>query len=227
MTDNRTPSLGELIRSAIDCRLLGVHTSIPGRVEAFDPATQTADVKPLIRRQYQTADELEIVESIPVLPGVPVAFPRAGKFKITWPVRAGDLVELVFSEVSRDAYQGGDGSEVTPDDFRRFDLSDAVAYPAGFPQGKALADFSPDHIELGTDGGVILSIHGSEIHLGSRDASDALALASKVKAELDKLQGNYDAHTHAGVTVGAGVTGIPAPLNGPVGAIASTVVKSD
>jgi hypothetical protein len=226
---SRSPNLAELLRVAMENRLLEVHTSLPGRVEKINASTQTVDVKPLIKRRYADPDGTEVDESLPVIPRVPLAFPRAGNFKITWPIRKGDLVDLVFTETSRDNFKAGDGGEVDPDDFRRFDLSDAVAYPGGHPESKALTDFSPDHIEIGTDGGVIVSIHSDEIHLGSRQASDALALASKVKSELDTLQGNYDTHTHLYLPGpgGAIATAVPVPLNGPVGPVDSSIVKAD
>jgi hypothetical protein len=217
----------------MECRELETHTSLPCRVDKFDPVTQTADCKPLIRRRFQNPDGTEIDESIAVIPRVPVAFPRAGRFMITWPLKPGDLVEVVFSEASRDAFQAGAGIEVDPDDFRRFDLSDAWAIPAaGYPDSKAIKTFDPVDLVIGVDGGVVIHIKESgEIHLGAKIATDALALASLVKARLDTIQAAFDAHIHVTTaTVGAtAIPGVISPTAAPIGPLADTgsaVVKS-
>lgn len=237
---SRDPSLAELLRATMDCHDLEVHTSLPCRVEKFDPATQTADLKPLIRRRAQNPDGTEINESIPVIPRVPVAWPRAGKFIITWPIKKGDLVEIVISESSRDTFQAGDGVEADPDDFRRFDLSDAWAYPAaGYPDNIAIENFDPDDLVIGVDGGVVIHVKESgEIHLGSKDAADALALASLVKTELDAVKADQDAlkillagHVHPGVTAGGASTAVSTDFTGYTphtpADVGSDVVKSD
>lgn len=184
---SRTPSLAEVIRSAIDHRLFDIHTSLPGRVDTFDPETQTANVKPLIKRRIANPDGTEFEESLPVIPRVPVNFPRAGKFYITWPLKKGDLVELVFTETSRDNFKAGDGEEADPDDFRRFDLSDAYAVPGAYPESKAIKDFDSDNLALGVDdGGAVIRIKengdisiipsgSGKVHVGAESAALAIA----------------------------------------------------
>ena len=234
MTDvpggSRSPNDAEVILAAIKCQDIEKHTGMPARVEKFDSKTQTADCKPLIRRRFQNPDGTELNESIAVIPRVPVAWPRAGRFIVTWPLKPGDLVELVVSESSRDAFQGGAGDETDPDDFRRFDLSDVWAYPgAGYPDSKAIKNFDPDDLVIGVDGGVVIHIkEDGTINLGSKTPADAVALAAKVLTELSSIVTAFNAHTHIGVTVGAGVTGTPSPppLAAP-SAVASTVVKSE
>jgi len=226
---SRTPSMAELLRAAIEARLLDVHTSIPGRVEKVETATQTVDVKPLIKRLFANEDGSEVSESLPIIPRVPLAFPRAGKFFITWPIKKGDLVELVFTETSRDAFKAGDAEETDPDDFRRFDITDAVAYPSGYPESKALKDFDPDDLVVGIENGVQIHINESgEIHLGSKTAADALALASKVEAGLQDIVDAIKAGVPGASDGGAALqTTIVAALTDPVAAVGSTIVKAE
>ena len=185
---SRSPNLAELIRAAIDNRIGDIHTSIPGRIESFDAATQTADIKPLLKRRAINSDGTEINESIPVIPRVPICFPRAGLFYITWPVESGDLCELVFSEQSRDNLKAAGGvNETDPDDFRRFDLSDAFAIPGGYPEAKAIADFDSENIAIGKDNGgavfrlkpdgnvAVVPAGSGKVHIGADPAALAIA----------------------------------------------------
>ena len=52
---------------------------------------------------------------------------------------------------------------------------------------------------VGKDNGVQLHIDGEKILLGSANASEALAIASKVRDELDRIKDAFHKHTHAPV----------------------------
>lgn len=70
---------------------------------------------------------------------------------------------------------------------------------------------------------VFLADDGS-VHLGTKDPSDYVALASLVKAELDAIKLYLDAHTH---THAMGPTGPPAaPMPDP-GEVGSTTIKAE
>jgi hypothetical protein len=51
-----TPTFAQLLRHAIDNRLLDVHTALIGRIEKYDEGTQLADIKPVTKQKIQTAD---------------------------------------------------------------------------------------------------------------------------------------------------------------------------
>ncbi len=247
---SRSPTLAEVIRSAMDCRGLEVHTSLPCRVEKIDKAGKFVDVKPLLRRRFLNPDGTEIDESLPVIPRVPIAWPRAGKFFITFPIKPGDLVEVIITEASRDAFQASGGEETDPDDFRRFDLSDAWAYPGGgHPDSTALKNFDPDDLVIGIDGGVVTHYKlDGLIHHGSKNAADFVALAQKVldefdlvKADFDAFKASFDSHTQivpaAGLldSLGLPVTGAatatppssPHPTPHTPASVAASKVKAD
>ena len=213
---SRSPTLAELLRSVMDARDLETHTSLPCRVEKIDKEAQTVDVKPLLRRRFQNPDGTEINESIPVIPRVPIAWQRAGKFFIRLPIKQGDIVEVVFTEASRDAFQASSGDETDPDDFRRFDLSDAWATPgAGYPDSQVLRDFDPDDLVIGVEGGCVSHFKPGEIDLGSKNAADFVALAQKVLDELDAAKANAQAALDYAVSVsGVFASGVPVPNDG-------------
>jgi len=101
-----------------------VHTAIPGKIEKYDEATQTADVLPLLSKI--TIKNTEV--ALPVIPGVPVMFPSGQAFKMSWEVQKGDGVLLVFSEAALGAWVDSDGcNQVTPEGKHRFSETDAIA----------------------------------------------------------------------------------------------------
>lgn len=201
MNESRTPTLGGVIRGLIEEGLGDVNVAIPGRVEAFDPASARASVQPLVRRPYVTEDGTRGVERLPVIPDVPVIFPGSGPYSLRWPVAVGDTVLLVFASASLDQWLPR-GGEVDPGDDRRHALSDAVAIPG-------LRDFAHPH-----SGGASKTIEftPSEIRVGG---SQALA----TKADIDALRSWAETHTHPAP---GGATSAPAP---PPSATGTTVLK--
>lgn len=241
---SRSPTLAELLQAAMTFRQERLHTSLPGRIETYDPATQTADVQPLIQRTLVASDGTELdPESLPILHDVPVAFPRGGGFYLTWPLQAGDLVHLIFVERSTDQYRASGGEETRPLDFRMHSLADAVAYPGFYPSGLALSDAHPENAVLGAESGAQIHVRpDGEVHLASNDAADYVALAGLVKDELEALQTKlnalttlYNSHIHVTTaTVGAGtVPGVisattsQATAPAAVGDVAASKVKAD
>lgn len=185
---SRSPTLSEVIRLAIDTRLVDVHTSMPGRIESYDAATQKADVQPLLKREQQAIDG-DLIETLPIIPSVPVAFPRFGDHRITFPVAKGDFCVLMFSEASIDAVQASQsGQPVDPGTYERHNLSDAIAHVGWAPDSAALAPTDADDITIGKDGGAAIHIGRDMVNLYTRDAADFVALADKVKSELTRIE---------------------------------------
>lgn len=218
---SRSPQLVEVLKAAIGQRLVDLHVSMPGRVEKYNLAEQKADIKPLLKRPLLTEDGTELeAESLPVLPDVPIVFPRGGgggtgEFFISWPLAAGDLVHLVFCERSMDIWLSSkDGAEADPVDFRMHDLSDAVAYPGLYPFKKALKDADAANMVLGhDDGGMQLHITDADVAEfrkgGSADVS--MTIAETLEAFwTNTVKVWLEAHTH-----GTGVGPSSPPLNVP------------
>ena len=218
------PTLAQVIDRFISSRLASLHTSMPAIVQSYDKETQTVEVQPAIKNVYTNEDEEEQVESLPLLVDVPVVFPRAGGFFVSFPIVKGDSVLVVFGERSMDQWQGT-GKESDPGDLRRFSLSDAVAIPGVFPSTAPLKDAHGENMVMGKDEGAQIHLKpNGEVHLAEEDASDFVALAAKVKASIDALQVAHDLHTHlTTATVGpSAVPGVLAPTTTLVGAQPST-----
>lgn len=214
---SRTPSLAEILRIAMDQRQAEIHVALPGRIESYDVNTQRADIKPLVQRPVVARDGTELeTESLPVIMDVPINFPRGGgslgQFFITWPLKKGDLVQLVFNEKSIDQFMASRGEEVDPKDFRMHNLSDAVAYPGFYPEKLALPDADPSNLAMGRSKGMQLHITPDDVAQfkinGVVDAS--VAVAEALKTYLDtSLKTWVLGHAHSGVTTGPGISGPP------------------
>lgn len=224
---SRSPTLGEVIKTAIEARLLDVHVSLPGKVVRYDPVKQLVDVQPLIRGFYTDENEQEQKFSMKVITNVPVCFPGAGGYRVTFPVAVGDTICILFSERSLDTWLAT-GGEVDEIDMRRFNLSDGIAILGLRPFSSPLRDAPIDQATIGFDGGQLLRLKQAAIELGNA-ASEGVALGDTLKTFLDSLVAYVAGHKHQVTGVNAGGASVTsqvpnaAPPNCPT--VASVVAK--
>jgi len=174
--------------------LSSLYTVIPGIIEDYDATGPSATIKLSIRRVFSDGSSLP---SVPIYK-VPVCFPRSQDAAISWPLRSGDSVLVLFSQRSLDDWANG-SDDTAPLDPRTFDINDAIALPGIFPfsQGKACdsinlcIQFKDQKISIAPSG---------EINVG--ESGQFLI----TKGWLDLVFTN---HVHA--TVGAIPTPIPDP----------------
>ncbi len=171
-----------------------MHTALIARVESYDATKQLVTVAPVLRRSIETMKGEWVSEELPLLCDVPVLFPRAGGFFISFPIHPGDFVQLIFNETDIDAWL--QDKEPMDGPSQRFTLNGAVAVPGVFPQDKALAGAHKSNLVLGKEEGLQVHIDDQKIRLGSALANEALALATNVKAELEKIRAAFNAHSH-------------------------------
>lgn len=203
----RSPSLAAVLNTFKAQMFADMRVSLPARVERYDASTQTADVKPLLKDAFVEEDGTRAIESLPVVTNVPVVFPGAGGFRLTFPVRAGDTVLLVFADRSLDAWLA-QGGEASPSDDRRHNLSDAVAIPGLHPNNAPWSGAEEGVVTLGSDAG----------------AAEFVATADRVLARLNSIATIFNAHVHTGVQTGAGTSAVsPTPITGLTAPASDTV----
>lgn len=192
---------GEALQRVIESMLLDVHTALPCRVEAYDPETQSADLQPMLKNVLKDPDGTELEESYPVLPGVPVVFPRAGGFFVSMPLEEGDFVLAIFSEWSVDTFLEK-GRETHPTSLSRHTLNGAVCVPGLFPRPEALSEDISADLLVGYDGGTLLRIKSDgTLEMGATGGTfQKVALAADVKAELDGIKAQLDTIASAAAT---------------------------
>ena len=213
MSGERLPYPAELdvLRARLEQHALEQHVALPGRVQSYDAATQTADVVPLVRHPVPQPDGSYALEDLPVVPSVPVVFPRTGRWMLTLPIVAGDTVQLLVNTAAIGHWRAGSGDVTDPGDLRRQHLAHAVAIPGLYARSAALGHASATDLVLGDDqgtrvaikpdgtvtittgAGVALKIDADgTVHLGGA-AGEAVAMAALVKGNLDALKTIFDA----------------------------------
>jgi hypothetical protein len=247
------PSLAEPILAGVGAAVDDIHVARAGKVTAYDALTNTAFVKPMVKRAVFGVDaDDRSYEELPEIPFVPVLWPRAGAYVVTMPLAVGDTVLLVFCDVSHAEWRV-DGGESEPADARRHSVGWPVAVPGLYPDNQPLSSAALD--VAARIAGAIIGEHGGNnrveftstgIKIGA-DAIDFVALATPTQAGIAaamaaanagisaavSMISTFNSHTHSGVTAGAGVTGppvIPAGSGpataGPAGSVAATRTRA-
>lgn len=209
------PTAADLLSAASASATAKMRTAEPGLISSYDSATQRATVTLGMAVRVRKPDGSEVHEAPITVPNVPIAWPRAGGYSLTFPLAAGDEVLLVFSGRSLDEWKLGTArAGVEASSPRRFAVQDAVAYPtvaAAAPLPSTALDAAA------------LVLAGALVKLGDSTASDFVALASLVLAELNALRAEIIFHTHA---TGVGPTGPAIGVGATSNSVAASKVKA-
>lgn len=223
-----TPTWAEVIRLAIDSRLSDVHVALPGRIESYDAATQTADIKPLIKRVIRRANGEPVEEELPVIPGTPVVFPGAGGFFLSFPVAVGDTGLVIFCERNLDRWRET-GRDVNPGDQSCHPLSGATFHPGLRASSAKLAGADATNLAIGKDGGYVVHFAADSVEFPA-GAANFLARADKVEAQLKKIADMFAGWTPVPNDGGAALKTLSTTMLvgvGSNGSTASATVKGD
>lgn len=228
----RPVSLTEVVSAATRARQAHIHTAIPGRVHSYDAATGLAEVEEMINDFSWNEDGDREFEEPPIHPGIPVVWPRAGGFVLTFPLQKGDPVLVIYSERSLAEWRST-GQKSDPVDASRHN-GYAVCIPGCYPDVLPMAAGDQTAREagavLGKDGApeqVRVKTGAIELGVGTLQA---VALETKVKAWFDEIKAKFDSHTHTCAAVGSqsgppGTGAIPITI-GDQGLTGSTLVKA-
>jgi hypothetical protein len=239
------PDLVDVLDAREEDLLLRLDTAIPGRVQSYDPATQTAYVVPLLRRPVVRSSGEHSFEADPVCPSVPVVWPRVGAWALTMALAPGDTGLLVCCDGDVGTWRSGSGDVVDPVNLQRHHLSHAVFVPGLYRRGGALAraatgtaavvlgsDTSGARITLRTDGSLEIAqgdavvarvAADGTVHLGASSAASFVALATLVDARFATLCAYLNTHTHP---TPSGASSVPTALLPAVDSVAAAKVKA-
>jgi len=165
-------------------------TSIPGIVDSVNLDAQTLSVQPSIQGIVLDEESNATNVNLPLCVDVPIVWPKAGGFSLTFPIKQGDEVLLVFASRCIDSWwqNGGVGSQA---ELRMHDLSDGFAMLAPTSQPKKLSNVSGENVQLRTDSGTsyieitpdgkINILTNSEVNINANDiniSSESLSVNS-------------------------------------------------
>jgi hypothetical protein len=170
---------------------------MPGQVVSYDSANQVADIQPMtndVRADISQSSDTgkRVPEPWPVIPSVPIAWPRFGKFVIAGRLNQYDPVMLLAFDLDPTSWRATgskpSNNPVDPADARRHGGHYWWALPCDLRLNKVQsASAAANGMVIGLDGGQAqIIITDSNIQLGG-GGGDFVALASLVKGELDKI----------------------------------------
>lgn len=162
------------MRRAIEGAGLDVHVAFPATVERYRADLQRADLRPVVPRVLPGADEDEdppVLEPLPVLPSVPIIWPRGGGYYLHLPLDAGDSVLVVVCEQDLSAWLRTGEANADPGNPRRHDLTGAVAIPCLAPRSRAIApgEAQVSAARLAREGGPALAVTLQHVECGGTE----------------------------------------------------------
>lgn len=203
--------------------------AFPGRIQNYDPATQTATIVPLLRVQVPHPSGEYTYEEAPAIPHVAIIQPRVRGWFFALPVQDGDTVMCVCCDGDVGTWRRGGGDVTSPRDLRRHHPAHAVAFVglytfnqplthteaagAGASRGLVIGSDATDGTRMlfRTDGAlevtrgadVVLRVDpGGIVHLGG-SAGSFVALAPLVDAIVSSLKAAIAAWSPTGTGDGA------------------------
>jgi hypothetical protein len=171
-------SLNEVIHEIVSNILLGVHTSIPAKVERFDSDKLLIDATPSIHFRHHDGT----VTKIGTIYNIPICYPRSADSIIYFPLKKGDSVLLVVAEKSIDEWM--ENSNKAPDDPRTYCISDAFAIPGVYPAGAGAMPSNKESMCINFKGQSIEITKDGNIKLGAGTLQGIVLKA--YKQEIDK-----------------------------------------
>jgi hypothetical protein len=183
-------SMAEAIKAIMMQAIGEIHTSIPARIDKYDPLKMRAEVVPLAKVNIngQMMDMPKVVE-------VPVSYLRAGAFIIRPPYVPGDIVLVVFSERAIDNLLAS-ARTADPQIKRVFALDDAMVVAGLQTQDK---DDTPSEA---TDG-LWIGHTGKNTRVIWQNNGDLEAKMTKVTMKFTESTGDVELNTDGKLTVNA------------------------
>jgi hypothetical protein len=130
-----------------------LYVALPGIVQSFDPAKRTCVVQPAVKANVMTPDGSSRWDTMPLLLDCPVVFPGGGDVVLTFPLKLGDEVLVIFSDRCIDAWWQNGGLQ-NQAEFRMHDLSDGYCIPGPSSVPRVEASINPTKATLRSRDGV-------------------------------------------------------------------------
>lgn len=171
-----------------------IRCAIPAVVESYNPTQRTIVAQPTIMEVVNGDTGTSTNIPLPLLQDVPVVFPAAGGFQITFPINIGDECLIIFADRCIDGWWQNSGIQVQQD-VRLHDLSDGFAI------------FGPKSLpNLGTTSTTAMIIDGpGNVLIKGLDIVT-------IDSNLSSLITAYNSHTHT-VQIGTSTYTTSAPNN--------------
>jgi len=217
MSESSISPFNDLVNDAITSRLRGLMICLPGKVVAFDPATQMAQVECGIQKRING-----VFRTIPVIDNVRVQFAGDGEWYCWHQIKPGTEGLIHFSQRAVDTWND-QGGPVAPHELRMFSAEDAYFVPGIRSAPRIIPGFVNEGVGMSSyDGATRMHLTPGKISLKAAviemDADSITQNASTVTVIADvategALTNNGvnvgSTHTHKDVQPGTGSSGGP------------------
>lgn len=200
------------ISDSIENAIIDINTMLPARVKEYDADSGRAIIEPLINILLNSYDSKGAYNSIsiPPLSDIPVMFFGNKSAYSTLKIEAGDSGILLFSQRSLDEWKAqlkGTAQKYSPRSIRKFDINDAVFFPAFLAGGGSAGTFGGMTTANKSD----VLIKDGEVEIGSKSAKAQLKgpgqdIPQALKNLHDRVGKIEDSATK---TASIGVLGVP------------------
>lgn len=212
MNRNELPNDPEMtMRLVLDGRQALMWTAMPAIVQSVNLSQMTVEIQPAIQGVITLQDNSLQYVNLPLLVDVPICFPKAGGFVLTFPIAPGDEVLAIIASRCIDSWwqSGGIGQ---PIELRMHDLSDGFAIPGPSSLPNVISNISATDVQLRNQAGTTyLSIRPD----GSIGIVSPIGISIMgnviVTGELTANGIPLSTHLHGGVASGPDDTGGPIP----------------
>jgi hypothetical protein len=228
----RVNDFEESLRLALKGHGLNTWVALPAIIQSFNPIKCTCTAQPTIQAlvtrivqgrasdgTFSANQTKQSYINMPLLVDVPVCFPNAGIFMLSFPVKQGDEALIIFGDRCIDNWwnSGGIQPQVTNQgvgELRFHDLSDGFAFIGPFSKPNVPTNISTSTVQLRTkDGATYLEIDASgncNIHANVNITGNLVVSGITTGTGDGQFNGiHVSAHHHPGVQVGGGNTGEP------------------
>lgn len=215
----------EAMRVVLDGRQSTLWTAMPCIVQKIDLTAMTVEVQPAIQGTVTNEDGSTQNVDYPLLADVPIVFPSAGGFLITFPIAIGDEVLVVMASRCIDSWWQSGGYKNQPMEARMHDLSDGFAIPGPRSQVKLPGgSISSTDLQIRNDAGaVFFSLTAGGKFRMVNATTDLKTVLTNLESLLNSFMG-----TLAGLSGGSAPTTqamLAAPAATAVTALAAVLVE--
>jgi hypothetical protein len=219
----------EAMRVAFNSLVSSVWTALPGYVVSYDADANTATVQPGINGLVTAPDDSITPVQLPVLPDLPVMFPRGGGCTFTFPIKKGDECLVIFVARAAAGWKQCGGIQ-PPNQPRMHSLADGFVYIGPMSQANKISGISADKAQLRSDDGTTyieldpagqiinavapggMTVDSPNVHFtGKTQFDDDMHCDTTLTADTDVVGGgkHLKTHIHTGVTSGSSTSGPP------------------
>ena len=215
LTNSRQANLNSLIENSVKSALRDLHTTTPGIIEKFDPATGRAEIQPAIQCVIRPGTEDQLV-TLPKLINCPIGNLKAGGFVITMPVKPGDECLIHFTERSLDAWIKF-GDIRGPNDIRMHHISDAYFIPCTTSEPNVTSNYDPDNMVLRNTDNTLKMVFDTSGNLNIEAIASVTMTAPTVAINGNlTVTGTSTADDHISGTISGKTHGHPTAPMGPI-----------